>query len=193
MVRHTLTFLKEYLRSPATIGAVAPSSSRLARRIVDLAGVTQARVIVEYGPGTGSFTRRILHVKQPDAVLIAIEFNPQMAQTLRRRFPNVDIENDSVENLAAILARRGIDKVDSIVSGLPWAAFNESLQDRLLDVTLAALRPGGRFATFAYLEGRMLPRGRRFRNKIRDRFSKVHSSPIIWRNLPPAFVYQCTR
>jgi phosphatidylethanolamine/phosphatidyl-N-methylethanolamine N-methyltransferase len=59
--------------------------------------------------------------------------------------------------------------------------------------TLAALKSGGRFATFGYLEGSILPTGRRFRRKIRRLFTEVHRSPIVWANMPPAFVYQCVR
>ncbi|NLH15583.1 MAG: methyltransferase [Phycisphaerae bacterium] len=161
--------------------------------MVDLAGVSQADVIVEFGPGTGSFTRRILEVKRPNAALVAVEFHPTMAAKLRHRFPQVDVAEDSVANLGQILAERGLSKVDSIVSGLPWAAFDEDLRDQLLDATLSVLKPGGRFATFAYLEGSVLAGGRRFRRKIRRLFTEVHRSPVVWGNLPPAFVYQCIR
>jgi phosphatidylethanolamine/phosphatidyl-N-methylethanolamine N-methyltransferase len=192
-VRHVWSFVREYLRAPRTIGAVAPSSRRLAELIVDLAGVAAAEVIVEFGPGTGSFTRRILEVKRPGATLVAVEFNSKMAAQLRQRFPQVDVVEDSVANLGRILAERGIRQVDSIVSGLPWAAFDSGLRDQLLEATLAALKPGGRFATFGYLEGSILPTGRRFRRKIRRLFTEVHRSPIVWANMPPAFVYQCVR
>ena len=193
IVRHAWTFVREYLRAPRTIGAVAPSSRRLAELIVDLAGVAGAEAIVEFGPGTGAFTQRILEVKRPGAKLVAVEFHPKMAEQLRRRFPQVDVAEDSVANLGRILAERGIKQVDSIVSGLPWAAFDPGLRDQLLEATLVALKPGGRFATFAYLEGSILPSGRRFRRKIQRLFTEVHRSPIVWANMPPAFVYQCVR
>jgi phosphatidylethanolamine/phosphatidyl-N-methylethanolamine N-methyltransferase len=192
-VRHAWTFVREYLRAPRTIGAVAPSSRRLAEQIVDLAGVAQAVVIVEFGPGTGAFTQRILEVKRPQAALVAVEFHPTMAAQIRQRFPQVDVAEDSVANLGRILAERGLGQVDSIVSGLPWAAFDAGLQDQLLEATITALKPGGRFATFAYLQGTVLPTGQRFRRKIRRRFTEVHRSPIVWANMPPAFVYQCIR
>jgi phosphatidylethanolamine/phosphatidyl-N-methylethanolamine N-methyltransferase len=193
IVRHAWTFVREYLRAPRTIGAVAPSSRGLAELIVNLAGVAQADVIVEFGPGTGAFTQRILEVKRPGAKLVAVEFHPKMAAQLRLRFPQVDVVEDSVANLGRILAERGIKQVDSIVSGLPWAAFDAGLRDQLLEATLVVLKPGGRFATFGYLEGSILPTGRRFRRKIQRLFTEVHRSPIVWANMPPAFVYQCVR
>ena len=53
--------------------------------------------------------------------------------------------------------------------------------------------PGGQFATFAYLQGLLLPAGQRFKDKLAQSFSKVEKSPTVWRNLPPAFVYRCTK
>jgi phospholipid N-methyltransferase len=83
--------------------------------------------------------------------------------------------------------------VDCILSGLPWAAFPEQLQDRLLEEACKNLAPQGFFVTFAYLQGLLLPAGRRFARKIRGRFTHVEKSPVVWRNLPPAFVYRCQR
>jgi phospholipid N-methyltransferase len=56
-----------------------------------------------------------------------------------------------------------------------------------------SLRPGGRFATFAYVHGTPFPGGIRFRRMLRERFAKVSLSPVVWRNLPPAFVYRCEK
>jgi phospholipid N-methyltransferase len=63
------------------------------------------------------------------------------------------------------------------------------LQDRLIDSILEILRPGGRFVTFAYLQGLLLPAGHAFSRKLQSRFRKVKKTRTVWRNLPPAFVY----
>ena len=56
-----------------------------------------------------------------------------------------------------------------------------------------SLRPGGTFATFAYLHALCLPNARRFRKRLESVFTKVELSPVVWMNLPPAFVYRCTK
>jgi phospholipid N-methyltransferase len=188
-----MRFLTEFLRDPTGIGAILPSSSRLAEEITSDVGLETARVVVEYGPGTGAFTQSILERLAPGAVFFAIERNARMARVLRERFPSVTVYEDSVACLGRILRELGVERVDCIISGLPWASFSDALQDQLLDATLAALRPGGRFATFAYLQGLVLPGGRRFRRKITGRFAQVERSPVVWSNVPPAFVYRCTR
>ena len=186
-------FLREFVKNPGTIGAVAPSSGALARRIVAEAGVAEASAVVEYGPGTGVFTEEILAAKKPAAPFLAIERNPEMAARFRERFPDVALFEDSVESAPRILEGLDLALADSIVSGLPWASFPPGLQDRLLESTLAILPEGGRFATFAYLQGLLLPSGRRFKNVLKDHFSQVERSPVVWPNLPPAFVYRCTK
>ena len=57
--------------------------------------------------------------------------------------------------------------------------------------TVASLAPGGVFATFAYVQGTVLPAGKRLRALLEDRFAAVETSPVVWRNAPPAVVYRC--
>ena len=193
MLSDHISFLSEFIRRPQNTGAVAPSSRWLAETIVADIGLETASLVVEYGPGTGAFTGEILERIDSDADFIAIENNDRMRRRVRERFPDVDVADASIEALPDILAKRGHEPgdVDAIVSGLPWAAFGEPLQDRLLDITASVLSPRGRFATFAYIHGLLLPAGRRFREKLDEHFTDVARSPIVWRNLPPAFVYRC--
>ncbi len=184
-------FFREFLRQASVTGAVAPSSRGLAREIVSGINVDTAEVVVEYGPGTGSFTAELLQRVTPGAVYFAIEKSPVFVESLRTRFPELDLVEDSVTNLGELLAARSLSSVDCIVSGLPFASFEESLQNSILDVTLDALGDGGCFVTFAYLQGLLVPAGRRFRRLINERFRRVEQSRVVWFNLPPAFVYRC--
>ncbi len=103
------------------------------------------------------------------------------------------ILQDSVANIEELCRQQGVSGVDAIICGLPWAAFSEGDQTACLDAMMTVLRPGGYFATFAYLQGMLLPAGRRFRRKLGSYFGEVRVSPTVWLNVPPAFVYQCRR
>ena len=192
---HRRSFLAQYLRRPGSVGAIAPSSRHLARTMVDQVDWSRARHVLEYGPGTGAFTGAILEKLQPGARFAAIELNPDFARILQRRFPGATVVNDSAANARAICDRLGFPPapaVDAVLSGLPWAGFPEPLQDELLGAMLKVLKPGAVFVTFAYQFGTYLPAGRRFATKIRGLFTTVDRSPLVLRNLPPAYVYRCS-
>ena len=182
-------FLKQFLLHPSATGAIAASSNSLARLMVETAGVREAVVIVEFGPGTGVFTEQILRVKRPDADFLALELNPEFAAMVQQRCPSATVVVDSATHTRRYLEQRGHTHCDCIVSGLPWAAFPEALQDQLLDTILDVLRPGGRLVTFAYLQGVLLPAGAKFKQKLQRRFRRVSTTRTVWLNLPPAFVY----
>jgi len=186
-------FLVEFFRRPGVIGAIHPSSRHLARRMIQPINFETAQTIVEFGPGTGVFTRYILDRKRPDTSFFALELNDSMYRVMLDRFPHVAVYHDSAARIKDYLSKHQQTGVDAVVSGLPWAAFTDSLQDEILTPTLEALHPGGFFSSFAYLQGLLLPAGLRFRKKLHSYFSQVRISPVTWRNLPPAFVYWCTK
>ena len=193
MASHYTRFLATFLRHPIKTGAVAPSSRWLAERMTEDMALREAETVVELGPGTGVFTRAILDHIGSETIFLAIEINPAFAVELERQFPQAHIINGSAENLDEYLAQYGRASADSVLCGLPWAGFTQDLQDRLLSAVLKALKPGGRFATFAYCHGAVLPAGRRFREMLESNFAKVRTTKVVWRNLPPAFVYRCER
>jgi|APSaa5957512622_1039677.scaffolds.fasta_scaffold39006_1 phosphatidylethanolamine/phosphatidyl-N-methylethanolamine N-methyltransferase len=188
-----LDLLKQFFRNPHQIGAVATSTQSLGRMMLGETCIDSADVIAEYGPGSGPFTRQILARKKSDATFFAIEQNPKMVECLRQKYPAVDCIEGSAADVGHHARERGRDNVDLVVSGLPWAAFPEDLQDTLLTATLDALRPGGEFVTFAYLCGLMTKAGKRFRKKLDEHFSVVEKSPTVWWNFPAAFVYRCKK
>jgi phospholipid N-methyltransferase len=188
-----IELFKHFVRNPGEIGAICPSSRRLAEAIVSDVGVEKADVILEIGPGTGVFTEVILERKPENALFFAIESNEALAGKLKERFEGLRIHNNCASKLREIMRSESVDSIDVVISGLPWASFPESVQDSILDAVVDALSPGGFFATFAYLQGFMLKGAHRFRAKLNSKFTKVSRSEVVWRNLPPAFVYRCEK
>ncbi len=193
MIHAHLKFLALFLHQPLATGAIAPSSRWLASKMVEGMGLENADVVVELGPGTGAFTGTIQRRLRPGALFVAVEINSQVIEGLEREFPGVRILHASAEDLPQCLAQCGQTSANCILSGLPWAGFSRDLQDRLMGAVLKSLAPGGRFATFAYPHGTLLPAGRRFRGLLDANFARVTTSPVVWRNLPPAFVYRCEK
>lgn len=186
-----LYFLTAFLRRPATVGSLTPSSLALGRAMMRGCNLRHARLVVELGAGTGALTRLLLRRVGRETQVVALELDEPSVWLLRRRFPRVQVVHDSAENLVEHLPGCGRQQADCIVSGLPWGSMTRATRERIMNALLRGLRPGGTFLAFAYVHAAWLPSARDFRQRLRRHFSTVTTSPIVWRNLPPALVYQC--
>jgi len=190
LVEH-LQFLGAFLRRPAEVGALLPSSPALARALLHDCHLKTAKMVVELGPGTGVVTRLILQRIGRRTDFLALELDHGHTRALKRRFPGIAVYNDSAETIRTHLKRHGRQTADYIVSGLPWTTIRSRLREDIMREVLAALAPGGVFTTFAYVHGLWLPAARRFRTWLRRHFAEVRVGEVIWRNVPPALVYHC--
>jgi phosphatidylethanolamine/phosphatidyl-N-methylethanolamine N-methyltransferase len=193
MTRSAALFLRQFVQSPRTVGAILPSSPNLARAMLAPIDFASARTIVEFGPGTGAFTREIAARLAPGCGYLGIELNPEFVRTLTVEFPAFIFVHGSVADLTQILAAQHIGAIDAIVCGLPWATLPISLQDEVFAAIDRALVPGGVFVTFGYLQSLILPGAWALRGRLRRGFAEVGHSPIVWRNIPPAFAYICRK
>ena len=186
-------FFKEYLTSPKEVGGWAPSSHGLAELVTETAGVRRVNSVVEFGPGTGVFTEVIAAKLKPGATFFAIEISEEFVKQCQKRCPGVNVIHDSAANVRKHMEELGVKELDCIVSGLPFALFEDDLQDGLLNAAYEALKPGGVLVTFTYITRPFLPRGRRFRRRLKARFSNLNETKIVWRNFLPAFAYQAVK
>lgn len=184
MASDLLKFLSRYFSHPLRVGAVAPSSRALARRMAEGIDFDRARLVVEFGPGTGVFTDEILARAHPDMKLVTIEIDPSYADHLRAKYadlPNVMVCTDSVGNVEQILARYNLSdtKVDAIISGLPTPAIAKPDLERVIAFIRRHTESGARFRMFTYAPSVMAPyyEGLQLRT-----LSKT------WINIPPAYV-----
>jgi phospholipid N-methyltransferase len=188
-----MSFLVEFVRSPMTVGAITPSSPTLARIVTAVVSRNGSPVVLELGPGTGSFTGAIQQRLAGRGRHVAVELNPRFAGQLAAAHPMIDVVRGDAGDLGAILAQRGLAEIDVVISGLPWAAFPEGHQQAVLSAVVAALAPDGVFTTFAYVHARWVPTARRLLRSLQSRFDEVVIGRTVWANLPPALVYYCRR
>lgn len=207
--RDSIAFIREFIRHPGRIGAIAPSGRALAAAMVRGIDFSHTRSVLEFGPGTGVFTKAILDAMPHDWLdprqsgrpgngrgrFIAIEFNTKMAAAVRRQFPEALVVNDDAANVEGICRREGVEPgtVDAIISGLAWTSIPEQPRRRILEATHRVLRPGGEFRTFTYQASMLVRSAWVFRRMLRETFSQVHVGRVVWANMPPAFVYRCVK
>lgn len=151
-VGSALFFFRQFLASPKSVGSIIPTSQAAINSMLDPVDWDRCRCFVEYGPGTGVFTRSILERAHPDLRLIAIDPNPIFIRHLRDRLPDprlIAIEG-SAEDVEAMLAAQGCGPADFILSGLPFSTLPAGLGDRIMAATQRALAPGGAFLVYQY-------------------------------------------
>lgn len=187
------TFLAAAVRNPQRVGAVYPSSARLAALLASVVPSVGKPVVVELGAGTGSVSSAIAQRAPRGSRHLALELDGEMATYLREQHPFVEVVNADARDLGAVLAARGISEVAAVVSGLPWSLFNPMIQERILRQVAEAIGAEGVFTTFAYAHATPMPSARNFRRALEQTFDEVHLSGVVWRNIPPAFSYVCRR
>ena len=175
------TFFREFLRHPGAIGSFVPSSRFLERRLVGVADIQRARLVVEFGPGTGGTTAAILRALPADGRLLAIEINLRFARRLSSLAdPRLIVHAGDAVGLCDVLADRGLCGPDVVLSGIPFSTMSAAEGRRILRGVWQALVPGGRFVAY------------QFRSVVGNLGREILGSPevgIELRNAPPMRVY----
>jgi phospholipid N-methyltransferase len=178
-------FARNFLKSPRMLGSVVPSSSFLVNDMMRQVDWERARVLVEYGPGVGTFTREILRRMRPDAVLVAIELNTDFVEYLsdQVRDPRFRVVHGSAARVRSVLAEQNLEPADCIISGLPYRNMTDSLRREILDESRLALKAEGSMLLFQYTRT-LLP-------YLESSFSSVKLNFQLL-NILPALIFHCT-
>jgi phosphatidylethanolamine/phosphatidyl-N-methylethanolamine N-methyltransferase len=178
-------FLGRWLKAPHRIGALAPSSRFLGRAMARQVDIRQARLVVELGGGTGSITRALLAAGLAAEKLIVVERDEHLHRLLAERFPGVRVLKGDAAQLGQLLRPLGITTVSAIVSGLPLLSMPKRLRHRIAGQCFALMGEHGALVQFTYGIASPLP-AREFgvEGQVKD---------LVWRNIPPAFVWRFER
>src|SRR4051812_9715499 len=179
-------FARTFLKYPNMIGWMLPSSSWVVDRVLNEVNWGQASVVVEYGPGLGAFTGKLLERMRADATLIALEINPTFVESLKKRFvdPRLRLIERSATEVAAVLAELGFSAADYVISGIPFKTMPHPLRDEIVRHTHRVLRSQGRFLVYQ-LSTVVKP-------YLENVFADVRTESELL-TLPPARMFYCAR
>lgn len=175
-------FFWQFLRNPAMVGSVVPTSRTTVAAVLDRINWTDCALLVEYGPGLGTFTRHALNAMRPDARLIAIDTNARFIDHLRTALPDprlVAVEG-SAADVATILRGHGAVHADHVISGLPFSMLPPGVGPAIMAATHDVLSPGGAFHIYQY--------SRFVAPMLARHFNRIDEARI-WRNVPPARLF----
>jgi len=177
--------LIKHLANIRTSGTIVRSSPYLISLLLRGIDIITARTIVQLGVVTGCITREILKRLRPDARLISVEVNRVFIAECRQiRDQRLILRHGCAGSLPQLLREAGAGEIDYIVSSLPLAIMDDGLVDRILAVSQASLGPNGKFLQYQY--------SLKHRAALEARYRNVRLGFTL-RNLPPAFVYECSR
>lgn len=196
------TFTTEALGDLQTTAAIVPSSRYLAQAMLEPLPLARAKVVVELGPGTGVLTQGLLSLLPADATLLAFEINPRFLQYLRQRYPDrrLVLINNSAESIEAELKQRGVERVDAAVSSLGITFMSNEQRHAVLGGLARFLDQESVFTQYHYMHGVLvryqMEAGRLHRfnavELLSQYFSRIERK-VVWRNVPPAFVFVCRK
>lgn len=181
-----MSFISEFFKNKTEVGAVAPSSKFLGNKMYGEIDFSKVKCMVEFGPGTGVFTKEILKRMKPDACMIIFETNPSFYYKLKEEIKDerAIIVNESAEKIGEYLALENQDKADYIISSLPLTVFPKELKENILNGAVEYLSDNGQYIQFQYsLNAHKL---------LKEKFNSVKLAFSLI-NIPPAFVYKCSK
>jgi phosphatidylethanolamine/phosphatidyl-N-methylethanolamine N-methyltransferase len=173
-----LAFFLGFLRHPDTVGSLVPSSRFLEQRLVNIAQVTRAKLVLELGPGTGGTTRAILDALPDDGKLLAIELDAEFVALLNQEAdPRLIVHHGSAEQVSETLARYGLVRPQAVISGIPFSTMAPELGRRILHNVWSCLAPDGHFVAYQ-VRGQIAHLGRELLGKPETEIELLNVPPI---------------
>lgn len=183
-MRGTLTFLKSFI-SDKDVASITPSSRYCVKKLCSKIDFNTTKTIIEYGGGTGVFTKYMLRQMTADSKLYVFETNEKFHQLLSEiDDPRMQLFNHSVEAILELLPPQVTGSTDHIVSGIPFSFFNWELKIDILSKTLRVLKPRGTFLAYQTSGHLKKPLTHSFGNYTTD---------FCWKNIPPYFIYEAVK
>lgn len=178
-------FARNFLRFPAMLGSMIPSSHFLVDDVLSRVDWETARLIVEFGPGVGTMTQEILKRMRPDATLVAIELNGDFVGFLQNQTadPRLRVVHASACQVRAVLEGFGVQFADCIISGLPYTNMPENVRQEILEESRQSLNPQGAMLIYQFTRT-VLP-------YLESNFGSVKQGFQPW-NILPARIFHCT-
>lgn len=171
-------FLYEAVMHPSLVGAVFPSSKRLAYSLAQQISTNHLGLVVELGAGTGAITAALVDQKNLFHQLIVIERSAKLSNHLTQRFPELKIIQGDARQLHKLINQSTSAPIQAIVSSLPLRSLSPSIIKKIGTEINHVLIKGGLYIQYTYsLWGKPLSPSPKL---------KLIRQQWVWQNLPPA-------
>ena len=173
--------IREFIKDKK-VGAAFSTTKHTIKKMVRNIDFDKAKILIEYGPGKGVITTHLLELMRKDAVLYVFETNERFVKELLNiSDKRLVIINAGAEDARTILkSRYKINKVDYIISTIPFTFFDRRKRKRVITKTYNLLNENGKFITYQYT-GLIY-------QLIKQKFYQTNVIAAVL-NIPPAIIF----
>ena len=186
-MNENIQFLRAFLKNPGKVGAIAPSSPELAQTMVSGLTPDEDNIILELGVGTGAITKFIEPILPNRDSYLGLELDEKLYHTLRLDFPDLHIVQGNACEARKIHQQSGLGKVKYVVCCLPFVSLPGTVADQIYKQIDMFMEDGCTLRIFQYAHGYYLPPALKLRERMRNRYGKSKRSPLVLKNVPPAY------
>ena len=186
-MNENLQFLQAFLKNPLKVGAIAPSSPELAAEMLRGIEPDGKNIVLELGVGTGAITRFLRGAIPNRESYLGIELDGDLVKTLNKNFPDMNIIQGNAMNAYSIHQELGLGKVRYLICCLPFVSLPKEVSESVLTEIARFMDEGCELRLFQYAHGYFLPPAIKLREYLKGRYGKSHRSPLVFKNVPPAF------
>lgn len=186
-MKENLQFLRAFLKNPTKVGAIAPSSPELAQTMVSGLEPDRDNIILELGVGTGAITRFIEPILPDRHSYLGIELDENLHFSLHRQYPELKIVQGNACEAYRIHSESGLGKVKYLVCCLPFVSLPRAVTEEIYSQIDLFMNDGCTLRLFQYAHGYYLPPALKLRERMRNLYGKSMRSPLVLKNVPPAY------
>ena len=186
-MNENIQFLQAFLKNPGKVGSITPSSPELAQRMIAGIRPHEDNIVLELGVGTGAITKFLEEIVPDDRSYLGIELDRDLVRSLKRNYPGMPMVRGNAADAFDIHKRSGLGKVGTIICCLPFVSLPNEVGEAILLEADKFMQQGCTFRTFQYAHGYYFPSAIKLREFMRDRYGKSKRSPLIVKNVPPAY------
>ena len=186
-MNENIEFLQAFLKNPLKVGSIAPSSPELAQKMVADIRPTEESVVLELGVGTGAITKVLQEIVPNRESYLGIEIDKTLVKLLKGNFPALKIVRGNACDAFSIYQKTGFGKVGYIICCLPFVSLPNDVGEKVLAEIDKFMEQGCVFRTFQYAHGYYFPSAIKLREHMRNRYGKSKKSPLVVKNMPPAY------
>ena len=186
-MNENLQFLQAFLKNPLKVGAIAPSSPELAAKMLDGISPDEDNIVLELGVGTGAITRFLQDVIPNRDAYLGIELDSDLVDNLHGKFHDMNIICGNAADAYSIHKESGLGKVRYVICCLPFVSLPKEISESVLLEIEKFMDEGCELRIFQYAHGYFLPPAIKLREFLKNRYGKSKRSPLVLKNVPPAF------